>query len=56
LVAGKACNRERDAQPLGLPVGTIASLDVVRRIAVGTLDDAIERTLDFVKSQQKRTG
>src|SRR3569832_2194407 len=56
LVAGKPGNRERDAQPFGLPIGTIASFDVVRRIAVGTLDDAIERTLDFVKSQQKRTG
>jgi hypothetical protein len=34
----------------------VAPLDVIRRITVGTFDDAIERTLDFVESQQKRTG
>ena len=34
----------------------IAPLDIVRRIAVGAFDDAIERTLDFVESQQERTG
>jgi hypothetical protein len=56
LIAGKSRHRERDAQPFGLPVGAIAALDIVGRIAVGTFDDAIERTLDFVESQQERTG
>src|ERR1700722_568569 len=56
LVTGKSRHRERDAQPFGLPIGTVATFDVVRRIAVRAFDDAIERTLDFVKSQQKRTG
>src|SRR5579863_646147 len=56
LIAGKSRHRERDAQPFRLPIGAVATLDVVGRIAVRTLDDAIERTLDFVKSQQKRTG
>src|SRR5579872_2900895 len=56
LVAGKTRHRERDAQPFGLTIGSFATFDVVRRIAVGAFDDAIERTLDFVESQQKRTG
>src|ERR1700732_1192733 len=56
LVAGKTRYRQRDAQPLGLAVSTVAPLDIVGRITVGALDDAIERTLDFVESQQERTG
>ena len=31
-------------------------LDVVGRIAVGGLGDAIERTLDLVEAEQERTG
>ena len=56
LVAGKTRNRERDAQPFRLPIGAVAALDVVGRITVGTFDDAVERTLDFVESQEERTG
>jgi hypothetical protein len=56
LVAGKTCDRERDAQAFGLPVAAIAALDVVGRITVGAFDDAIEHTFDFVESQQERTG
>ena len=56
LVAGKTRNRQRDPQPFGLAVGAVAPLDIVGRIAVGAFDDAIERTLDFVESQQERTG
>jgi hypothetical protein len=56
LVAGKSGNRQRDSQPFGLTVGAIAPLDIVRRIAVGPFDDAIERPLDFVESQKERTG
>jgi hypothetical protein len=56
LVAGEPRHCERDPQPFGLPVVTIAPLDVVGRITVGAFDDAIERTLDFVESQKERTG
>src|SRR3954470_6557905 len=55
LVAGKTRHRKRDAQPFGLAVGAVAALDIVGRITVGTLYDTIERTLDFVESQQERT-
>jgi hypothetical protein len=56
LVAGKSRHRQRDPQPFGLAIGAIAPLDIVRRIAVGAFDDAIERSLDFVESQKERTG
>src|SRR5579864_3400995 len=56
LVAGESRHRQCDSQSLGLAVGAIAPLDIVRRITVGAFDDAIERTLNFVESQQKRTG
>jgi hypothetical protein len=55
LVAGKTRHRQRDSQPFGLAVSAVAPLDIVGRITVGTLDDSIERTLDFVKSQKERT-
>src|SRR5256884_6497460 len=54
LVAGKSSDRQRDAQPLRLAVGTVAPLDIVGRVSVGAFDDAIEHTLDFVKSQKER--
>jgi hypothetical protein len=56
LVAGKTRHRQRDTQPFGLAVVTVTPLDIVGRITVGAFNDAIKRTLDFVKSQQKRTG
>src|SRR5262245_19446664 len=56
LVAGKTRYRQRDAQALGLAVGPVTPLDVVGRIAIRALHDAIERTLDFVESKQKRAG
>src|ERR1700733_14026801 len=56
LVAGEAGHRQRYPQPFGLAVVTVAALDVVGRITVGALHDAIERTLDFVESQKERTG
>jgi len=55
LVAGKSRHCQRDSQPFGLAVGTVAPLDIVGRITVGALDDAIEHTLDFVKSKKERT-
>src|SRR6266550_7490412 len=56
LVAGKTCHRQRDPQPFGLAVGAVAPLDIVGRVTVGALDDAIECTLDFVESKQERAG
>src|SRR3989442_15625762 len=56
LVAGKTCHRQRDPQPFGLAVSAVAPLDIVGRVTVGALDDAIERTLDFVESKQERAG
>jgi hypothetical protein len=56
LIAGKTRYRQRDTQPFGLAIITVAPFDIIRRITVGALDDAIERTLDFVESQKERTG
>jgi hypothetical protein len=56
LIAGKSCDRQRDTKPFGLAVGAVAPLDIVGRITVGAFDDAVERTLDLVKSQQERAG
>src|SRR5262249_46321120 len=56
LIAGKSRHRQRDAQPFGLAVRPFTPLDIVGRVTVGALDDAIEHTLDLVKSQQERTG
>src|SRR4051794_9079139 len=56
LVTGETRHRQRDPEPFGLAVGTVAALDIVGRVAVGTLYDAVERPLDFVESQQERTG
>src|SRR6202011_1243533 len=56
LAAGKTRHRQCDSQPFRLAGTAVAPLDIVRRITVGAFDDAIERPLDFVESQQKRTG
>ncbi len=56
LVAGKTRYRQRDTQPFGLAVIAVAPLDIIGRITVGAFNDAIERTLNFVESQQERTG
>ena len=55
LIAGEAGDRQRDAQALGLSVLAGNPLDVVRRIAVCALGNAIERTLDLVEPEQERT-
>jgi hypothetical protein len=56
LIAREARDRERDPQTLGLAVLAGDPLDVVRRVAVGGLGDAVERTLDLVESEQERAG
>ena len=56
LIAREARDRERDPQTLGLAVLTGDPLDVVGRVAVGGLGDAVERTLDLVESEQERAG
>ena len=56
LVAGEARDCQRDPQAVGLAVGTSDPLDVVGRIAVGSLGDAIERTLYLVEPEQEWAG
>jgi hypothetical protein len=56
LIAGETRNRQRNPQALGLAVLTGNALDIVGRIAVGGLGDAIERSLDLVESEQERAG
>jgi aryl-alcohol dehydrogenase-like predicted oxidoreductase len=52
-IAREAGDRQRDAQALGVSVLAGDPLDVVRRIAVCTLGNAIERTLDLVEPEQE---
>src|SRR6202521_5035734 len=56
LLVGEAGNRKRDTKTLGLLGVAGETLDIVGRVAVGRLGDAIERPLDLVESEQKRTG
>src|SRR5262249_3414746 len=56
LIESEARNRQRDAQALGTVAVAGEPLDVVGRVAVRCLGDAIKRTLDLVESDQKRTG
>src|SRR5262249_59947576 len=56
LIAGEACDRKRDPQPLGLAVLAGNPLDIVGWIAVRGLGDTIERTLDLVESEQEGAG
>src|SRR4051795_10419690 len=56
LVAGESGDRQRDSQPLGLALRSVAPLDIVGRVTVGTFDDPIEHALDLVEAQKERTG
>jgi len=56
LVAGETRDCQRDAQAVGLAVCAGDPLDVVGRIAVGSLGDAVERTLDLIEPEQERAG
>src|SRR5262249_1319081 len=56
LIAGEPRDGQRDPQALGLAVLAGNALDVVGRIAVGGLGDAVERTLDLVESEQEGAG
>jgi hypothetical protein len=55
LIAGKTSDRQSDSQAFGLADVAVTALDIVRRITVGALDHAVERTLDLVESKQERT-
>jgi len=55
LVTGKTRNGKRDTQPLWVLRVTCEPLDVVGRIAIGGLGDAVERTLDLIESEEERT-
>src|SRR5262245_28748838 len=56
LIASETRDRQRDPQPLGLAVLASDPLNVVGQIAVGGLAHAIERTLDFVESEEEGAG
>ena len=56
LVAGEAGDGERDAQPLRILRVARQPFDVVGRVAVGPLGDAVEHALDLVEAQQERAG
>src|SRR5690349_14220958 len=56
LVAGEARYRKRDAQPFRIAAVARQSFDVVRRITVGALGNAVEQTLDLIEAQQEWAG
>src|SRR5215471_3037052 len=56
LIAGEPRDGQRDPQALGLAVLAGNALDVVGRIPVGGLGDAVERTLDLVESEEEGAG
>src|ERR1700749_2344902 len=56
LVTGKSRHRQRDSQPFGRAVRAFTPLNIVGRVTVGALDDAVEHTLDLVEAQKERTG
>src|SRR5215471_6277651 len=55
LVARESRNSQRNAQSFWIAVLAGNPLDVIRRISVRGLGHSIERTLDLVEAQQKRT-
>ena len=56
LIAREAGHRERDAQAFRKAVLAGDPLDVVGRVAVRGLGDAVERPLDLIESKEKGTG
>jgi hypothetical protein len=56
LVAGEAGDGKRDAQPFGILRIVCQPFDVLGRVAIGTLSNAVEQALDLVEPQQERAG
>jgi hypothetical protein len=56
LIARESGDRQRDSQALRLAVFPGDPFDVVRRIAIRPLGDAVECTLNLIESEKKRTG
>src|SRR5215510_4821063 len=56
LIAREPGNRQRDAQALRLAVLPGDPFDVVGRVAVRSLGNAVERTLDLIEPKQERAG
>src|SRR6202034_2782211 len=54
-IAGNPGRRQRDAQPLRTVALPRDALDIVRRIAVRSLCDAIKHPLDLIEAKKKRT-
>ena len=55
LVAGKAGDRQRDTQPLRIALGRGDPLDIVRRVTIRGLGDAVEHALFSVEGGQAAT-
>src|SRR6185312_4615168 len=56
VIPGETRNGERDTQPLRvLPVAR-QTLDVVGRVTVSPLGDAVEHALDLIETQEERAG
>jgi hypothetical protein len=53
FVAAKTRNRKGDAQPFWLPIFTSHPLNIVRRVTIGGLGNAIEGAFDFIEAKQK---
>ena len=56
LIARETGDRERDTQAFGEAVFGRNPLDVVGRISVRTLGDAVEHALDLIEAEEERTG
>src|ERR1700676_667956 len=55
LVAGETRHRERNAQPFRTVPISRNAFDIVRRVAIRALADAIEHALDLVEAKQEGT-
>src|SRR5262249_15005556 len=56
LIPRESCNCERNTQALRVLPITGQPLDVVGRIAIGHLGNAIEHALDLVEAEEERAG
>src|SRR6476619_5261576 len=56
LIERETRDRQRDAQAFGVVAVGSEPFDVVRGVPVSCLGYAVERTLDLVEADQKRTG
>ena len=53
LIARETGNGERDTQPLRILPVARQPLDIVGRVAIGPLGNAVEHTLDLIETQEE---